>query len=142
MKYENITKKYLGFTINPCGYKLVALAYVPPEITTGGVILTEASRDLMRRDLCTGLIIALGEDCYSDSESFPTGPYCAIGDWVHVSKFEKQDKMFRDEKGIERFCYYLNDNRIDGVIPRQDVTKSLGLRLTIDELEESLKYQG
>ena len=60
--------------------------------------------------------VAMGDVCYSDEKRFPTGPWCAVGDWVMFrpysgTRFKIRGQEFR----------LINDDTIEAVVddPRE-----------------------
>jgi co-chaperonin GroES (HSP10) len=68
----------------PSGYRILcALPEVDKE-HAGGILKAD---ETMRHEglLATVLfVVALGPDCYNDTEKFPSGPWCKAGDFVVV----------------------------------------------------------
>tara|TARA_R110000744_G_scaffold84945_2_gene166196 strand:+ start:191 stop:649 length:459 start_codon:yes stop_codon:yes gene_type:complete len=96
----------------PVGYRvLIALPNVEETYGESGLIKsTQTVRD--EYVLSTvGAVIEMGDQAYSDSERFPTGPWCKVGDYV----------MFRANTGtrfkVGRQEYRLmNDDSIEAVV--------------------------
>lgn len=139
MTHENLSKEYLGFTVNPCGYRILVLCYQPPEKTKSGLIQLSSTISQKQKDLCAALVLAIGLDAYHNKEQFPSGPHVKPGDWVNISGFERELKIF--EGAPDKLCFYLNDNRFNCTIPREDFSKSVNSYLTIEEIEENLKIK-
>ena len=58
-----------------------------------------------------GLVLDVGDQCYADTERFPTGPWCKQGDYV----------MFRANSGTRftvdgREYRLMNDDSIEAVV--------------------------
>ena len=96
----------------PVGYRLlIALPKVEDTYESG---IVKADRTRLEEQILSmmGAVIDMGEQAYSDTERFPTGPWCKVGDFV----------MFRPNSGT-RFKVngheyrLLNDDSIEAVVP-------------------------
>ena len=96
----------------PVGYRvLVALPSV--EETFEGSDLIKATTTKHHEYIMSiiGLVLDMGEQCYADTERFPTGPWCKQGDYV----------MFRANSGTRftvdgREYRLMNDDSIEAVV--------------------------
>ena len=95
----------------PVGYKLlIALPKVEETYESG---LLKAERTIHQEHILSmvGLVLDMGAQAYQDPDRYPTGPWCAVGDYV----------LFRANSGT-RFRVngveyrFLNDDSIDGVV--------------------------
>jgi len=96
----------------PVGYRLLIALPQVSETYEGSSILktdTEKGRDHIMSII--GLVVDMGDQCYSDPDRFPTGPWCKPGDYV----------MFRMNSGT-RFRMgdieyrLMNDDSIEAVV--------------------------
>ena len=69
---------------NPTGYHILcALPEIDKEYESGIIKADETLR--YEGLLATVLfVVAMGPDCYTDKERYPSGPYCKVGDFVLV----------------------------------------------------------
>mgnify|MGYP000724612069 FL=1 len=97
----------------PVGYRvLIALPKV--DETFGDTGLIKSTKTVHEEHIMSivGLVVELGGQCYKDPDKFPTGPWCAEGDYV----------MFRANSGT-RFKFggleyrLMNDDSIEAVVP-------------------------
>lgn len=96
----------------PVGYKLL-IALPKVEETFGDTGIVKADRTKYEEHLLTvvGLVLDMGSQAYNDSERYPTGPWCKVGDYV----------LFRANTGT-RFKVHgveyrlMNDDSIDAVV--------------------------
>jgi co-chaperonin GroES (HSP10) len=96
----------------PVGYKLL-IALPKIEETFGDTGIVKADRTKYEEHLLTvvGLVLDMGSQAYNDSERYPTGPWCKVGDYV----------LFRANTGT-RFKVHgveyrlMNDDSIDAVV--------------------------
>lgn len=66
----------------PMGYRILCAIPEAEETYESGLLKSDETR---RHDelLTTVLfVVAMGPDCYRDSERFPTGPWCKKGDFI------------------------------------------------------------
>ena len=95
----------------PVGYRvLVALPEVEEEYE-GGIIKAESVRKREYIMSIMGIVLDMGDQCYTDKDRFSSGPWCKVGDYV----------MFRMNTGT-RFTVsgkeyrLMNDDSIEAVI--------------------------
>ena len=82
----------------PVGYRvLIALPQVEETFDGTNLLKTDTQRNQEHVMSIIGLVVDMGDQAYSDTERFPTGPWCKQGDYV----------MFRANSGT-RF-------RVDGL---------------------------
>ena len=83
------------------------------EETFGDTNIVKADRTKYEEHILTvvGLVLDVGSQAYNDSERYPTGPWCKVGDYV----------LFRANTGT-RFKVHgveyrlMNDDSIDAVV--------------------------
>ena len=95
----------------PKGYKLLIAIPKLEEKTQGGVIIPDKLKGLEQTGSIIGLVIALGEAAYKDTEKFPDGPYCKEGDFVIFrsysgTRFKVKNEEFR----------LINDDTVEAVV--------------------------
>ena len=68
----------------PSGYKILcAIPQLDAKYVEGGLIERPQSHDKREAQATVVLfVIALGRQCYTDKERYPTGPWCAEGDFI------------------------------------------------------------
>lgn len=96
----------------PVGYHLLVMM---PEVeeTYGGSGLIKAAKTVNEETVLNmvGVVVAMGDQAYSDKERFPTGAWCEVGDFV----------VFRSNSGtrfkVEGQEYrILNDDSIEATV--------------------------
>lgn len=95
----------------PVGYKLlIALPKVEKTYESG---LLKADTTIHAEHVLSvvGLVLDMGEQAYKDSDRYPTGPWCKVGDYV----------LFRSNSGtrfkVEGVEYrFLNDDSIEATV--------------------------
>jgi len=68
----------------PQGYKILcAIPEMEKEYESG---LIKADETIRTEEILTTVlfVVALGPDCYSDKDRYPTGPWCKVGDFILV----------------------------------------------------------
>ena len=71
----------------PTGWRLLVLPFRIDEKTKGGILLGNETIDRQQVESQCGNVIAMGDSCYKDKERYPTGPWCAVGDWVVFARY-------------------------------------------------------
>ena len=71
----------------PIGYKILIALPEVDEKTEGGIIKAESTIRIEETASVTGFVLKMGPDCYKDYAKFPTGPWCAEGDWILMRAF-------------------------------------------------------
>lgn len=97
------------------GYK-VLIAMPQMKNKDGSIILPDQHLEREALASIVGNVISLGSDAYKDTGKFPTGPWCAEGDWVLFrsyagTRFKSRGQEFR----------LINDDSIEAVVadPRE-----------------------
>lgn len=104
---ELIDKQFIELTGKPfgakvCGYLVCIKIYVRPEhirevkVDGGGtqkIYIPDQSRQEDRFQSVAGLVVGIGPQAYrgknaDGSEKFPEGPWCRVGDWVTIPRYE------------------------------------------------------
>lgn len=97
----------------PCGYRLlVALPDVSDYYEGSTLLKTDSEKHKEYIMSIMGAVIDMGEAAYTDTERFPTGPWCKVGDYVMFrmntgTRFKVNGKEFR----------LMNDDSIEAVVP-------------------------
>ena len=71
----------------PTGWRIVVLPFKMDEKTKGGVVLAESTIERQQVASQCGLVLAMGPQCYKDTERYPTGPWCKVNDWVVFARY-------------------------------------------------------
>ena len=96
----------------PVGYRvLVALPNVEETFEGSGLLKAQSTQREEQVLSNVGTVLDMGDQAYTDTERFPNGPWCAVGDYV----------MFRANTGtrikLGRQEYRLmNDDSIEAVV--------------------------
>ena len=99
---------------NPSGYHILcAIPEQEKEFEESSIGLIKADETIRYEEMLTTVlfVVALGPDCYSDKERYPSGPWCKVGDFILVrpnagSRLVIHGKEFR----------MINDDTVEGVV--------------------------
>jgi chaperonin GroES len=90
-KYNSEPKKEITKDTNklpqPTGWRILVLPFKMNEKTKGGLLITESVIERQQVASQTGLVLAMGPQCYADKERYPSGPWCKKGDWVVFARY-------------------------------------------------------
>jgi len=95
----------------PAGYMILVALPKVEEAYESGIIKADRTRHEEYILATMGAVIDMGKEAYSDTERFPNGPWCKIGDFV----------MFRPNSGtrfkVNGMEYrLLNDDSVQAVV--------------------------
>lgn len=119
---DNLVTELTGapFRFKVAGYKIALYLPKGEEVTPGGIIRPDMVRDKDVLKANCGMVLAMGPDAYRDKERYPSGPWCAVGDWVGFQRYETTAALM-GYRGIT--IALVPDDKIDGVAEkRQDLT--------------------
>jgi chaperonin GroES len=70
--------------INPCGWRVLVKPQEIKEVSESGIVLTTGSfKDREQMGNTTGLVVAMGDQCYADEPA----PWCKVGDKIIFAKY-------------------------------------------------------
>ena len=92
---------------DPTGWRLLILPYRGKGKTEGGIYLPDAVVQEQTVSTQVGYVLKVGSLAYGDKEKFPTGPWCAKGDWVMFARYA--GSRFKIDGGEVRI---LNDDDV------------------------------
>jgi len=108
---EDGKNRYASQLPEPKGYKLLIALPKIDEITDGGIIRSEDSRHEESIATVVGWVMSMGPDAYANSDRFPGGPYCQVGDWVVFRAFSgTRIKIHGEEFRL------INDDTVEAVV--------------------------
>lgn len=101
----------------PTGYRvLVAIAKASTTAGKGSLILKpDELVDKETTGSIVGMVLSLGPDAYQDKSKFPSGPYCAVGDWVSFRAYS--GTRFKLAGAADQEFRMLNDDQIEALLP-------------------------
>ena len=71
----------------PTGWRIIVLPFKMNDKTKGGVLMTESTLERQQVGSQCGLVLAMGPQCYKDTERYPDGPWCKVNDWVVFARY-------------------------------------------------------
>ena len=92
---------------DPTGWRLLILPYRGKGKTEGGIYLPDAVVQEQTVSTQVGYVLKVGSLAYGDKKKFPTGPWCAKGDWVMFARYA--GSRFKIDGGEVRI---LNDDEV------------------------------
>lgn len=108
-------EEYIRAIPDPVGYRLLVRPYQPAAKTKGGIHLADTTRETIQMTTVVGLVVKVGDLCYTDKEKFPTGPWCKKGEFVVYGRYS--GARFQTKYGEHRI---LNDDEIIGKINKPE----------------------
>lgn len=104
----------------PTGWHVLVLQYIRPE-KVGSLFLADVTRREDEYQGRTGLVLALGPDCYADQTKYPAGAWCKPGDWILWPPLAQAATRFRYGKAV---LALINDDSVllTGVDPALSTT--------------------
>jgi co-chaperonin GroES (HSP10) len=97
----------------PVGFKiLIAMPEVSETYDGSGLIKPKAVLYQEEVSSVVALVLDLGPDAYKDKDRFPSGPLCAVGDYILIraysgTRFKVYNKEFR----------LINDDTVEAIVP-------------------------
>ena len=91
----------------PTGWRILVLPYRGKGKTDGGIYLPDAVVQEQTVSTQVGYVLKVGDLAFLDTEKFPTGPWCAEGDWVMFARYS--GSRFKIDGGEVRI---LNDDEV------------------------------
>ena len=95
----------------PSGYRILIALPEIEEKTEGGIYITDERKSAETVASIVGYVMKMGPDCYSDSDRFPNGPWCNVGDWVLMNAYSGT----RFKIGESEFRL-INDDSVQAVV--------------------------
>jgi len=114
-----------SFTLRPAGFMVALKIYIRPEELktikgddgkTRTLYLPQTMQDTDKYQSVAGLVCAIGPQAYkghtlTGEDRYPEGPWCKVGDWVIIPRYESFQISFN---GV--VMAMLPDDKILGVI--------------------------
>ena len=112
---EKIPEPVLDRLPSPTGWRIAILPYRGAEKTKGGIVLAEETQKRTVLNTVCGYVLKMGSLAYSDESKFPTGPWCAEGEWIIFGRYA--GARIPIDGGEIRF---INDDEVLGVVANPD----------------------
>jgi co-chaperonin GroES (HSP10) len=87
LKPENLDESVLDRIPTPTGWRIAILPYRGADKTKGGIALAEETQRKQQVSTVCGYVLKVGPLAYNDESKFPTGPWCAVGDWIIFGRY-------------------------------------------------------
>jgi len=87
LETENIDQSVFDRIPRPTGWRIVILPYRGTKKTKGGIVLADQTLERQQLTTVCGYVLGVGELAYKDEIKFPSGPWCAKGDWVIFGRY-------------------------------------------------------
>ena len=108
-------KDYINILPRPVGYRMLIRPWSGEKKTKGGIILSDATHEMIEMTTVVGLVIMMGDLCYKDTKKFPNGPWCKEGQFVIYGRYA--GSRFKTKYGEHRI---LNDDEIIATIKKPE----------------------
>jgi hypothetical protein len=109
----------------PTGWRLLVQEYAPPEVSRGGVIIADVSRDWHNAGNFIGRVLAMGPTCYRHpkfqiidhaGDRVQQEEWCMPGEWVTFSQYTGTPRKIMHD-GVEWRFRTVFDENIEGIVP-------------------------
>ncbi|CAB4217133.1 GroS Co-chaperonin GroES (HSP10) [uncultured Caudovirales phage] len=95
--------------IHPAGWRVLVSPKEIAEKSSGGIILgTESGRDRENMASTTGVVVAVGDECYKDTKSV----WCKVGDKISFAKYA--GLLYKGKDGLP--YRMINDEDVTGLL--------------------------
>ena len=134
MAQELIDQQFIAMTgkpfdMRPAGYLVALKIYVEPDELS--VVQTDDGKSITlyrpismqaeeKYQSCSALVCALGPEAYNGEKFIDSGPWCKVGDWVMIPRYEATAVSYR---GVA--VALIPDDRIMAVITDPTDVKSV-----------------
>lgn len=105
------------------GYHILIRPLTIRKETKGGILLPDQFKDDVQYLTTVGRVVSIGKLAYKDSDKFPNGSWCDIGDYVCYGKHTGQKFIYQ---GV-RFLLVYDDQIIMKIADPGDVDPMYGL---------------
>jgi co-chaperonin GroES (HSP10) len=86
-KPEALDESVIDRIPTPTGWRIAILPYRGAERTKGGIALAEETQRKQQLSTVCGYVLKVGPLAYADEGKFPSGPWCAKGDWIIFGRY-------------------------------------------------------
>lgn len=114
------------FDMRPAGY-LIAVKifirgekFINPDGTESSIILPDIVRNEDKYSSVSALVCAVGPEAYQGEKFERSGPWCKVGDWILIPRYESTAVSYR---GVAMAL--LPDDRVMAVIPGPEDAQSV-----------------
>jgi len=98
----------------PAGYRLLLyIPYLQAKLEGAALVMPDDARSLYQMASIQGIVVAAGQEAYTDQTRFPHGPWCRVGDRVMIRAYSGT----RFTRAGYPFVYALiNDDTVEAVM--------------------------
>lgn len=94
------------------GYRiLVAMPDVSEQYGDSGIVKTQEAVETEGTSTIVGYVVRMGDDAYIDTERFPNGPWCKVGDFVVFKRYSGTRIAIHGTK-----FRIINDDTVEAVV--------------------------
>jgi co-chaperonin GroES (HSP10) len=83
------------FDMKPAGYMIAVKLYTREMVTEGGIIIPDVVLSEDKYQSCSALVCAMGPEAYKGEKFERSGPWCKVGDWVMIPRYEAVAVSYR-----------------------------------------------
>ena len=98
---------------NPAGYRMLIKLFELEQVSKGGIILVDESKQYADIACQVGEVIKQGPDCYT-GEKF-SRPWCKKGDFVIFAKHAGQKLEIKRDEKIDKYLF-INDDDVRATV--------------------------
>jgi len=96
---------------DPVGYNLLAIKPKIVDKTESGVVVADAFVKREESGAVVAMVLKMGDLAYKDTEKFPTGPWCKVGDFIVLRAYAGSRFSVDGEEFI-----ILHDDVVEGTV--------------------------
>lgn len=93
---------------DPTGYRMLIQPYEIDQVSKGGIILVDESKQYADIACIVGKVIKQGPQCYDKQPE----PWCKVGDYVIFAKHCGQKVEVKEEDGTMTRYLFINDDDV------------------------------
>lgn len=111
-----MNESFLEKLPDPQGYRiLIAIPKKEETFTDSMIVRAESERKKEEIASIIGLVVKMGPDAYMDEEKFPSGPWCAKGDFIMMRSYSGTRFKVASPEGDQEFRI-INDDTVEAVV--------------------------
>lgn len=127
-----LMKEIQDKTIHVVGFGILIKIWEDPSYTQDGLEIPQTIKDDIESVRRVGRILDMGYDCFYNTDRYPNGPWCEVGDYVLFRGYEfyKQPLLQNQETGEKYRIGFIYDDKImawDENPSKFELLKTVGL---------------
>ena len=95
----------------PKGYRILCAVPQVDEEYEGGLLKADETRRVEEQTTVVLFVLKMGDQCYTDKERFPTGPWCQEGDFILTRPYTGTRVVIHG-----REFRIINDDNVEAVV--------------------------